>query len=704
MSIAKLHPRLQEFVKEKWKALSPIQVAAFDPIFNGVSCTVEAPTSGGKTEAVLFPLLTRIAPNKSQGFKVLYIAPLKALLNDLSLRIEPYAQMCYLEAFKWHGDVNQSEKINQMRFPSDILMTTPESLEAILLRKANWQEVFSALETIVVDEAHYFAQTERGSHLLAILERIEANLKRRTQRIAVTATIGNPQELRGWMAGPNGISIKTENLKQKERDFMVHYFSDTDTSLHDRLYQLLQQKKTIVFDRSRSDTESTATEINKRNNGLRFRVEVRTHHSSVGKRMREDAENSIKSKGESALNAIIATSTLELGIDIGDLDQVVQIGGLTSSGSFLQRVGRTGRRQERKQVFRGLCSDAQELLLLTGCIKLGLRQEAEPIPFPEKAFHILAHQIICFILQRGGASIEQIANTLLPAACFRKITPAELKQLINYMIEQDWLRMADGHSLLTSDKTEKTFLRSNWRRLFAIFDTGPMYEVMDGKKQIGTLDSAFVKSLNEPPLIFVLGGIEWLALEIDHERQLVKVKKNDSGIAPKWKAIAGFDVPFELAQEIGHILMTDEHYPFLDANASHALEGQRSVFENLGWIRLGAVFDQAMDGGKIFVWTFAGDKANRALAHLLTASLKKKCSYDYMNVQLEKTDGLNITNIQDHIFDLLRNSNEALEQLLETNMKVVWFSKFSDCLPAELAKKALLEKIYDLPNLRKLAL
>src|SRR6185312_8476435 len=177
------------------------------------------------TEAVLFPLLTRIAANKKQGFKIIYIAPLKALLNDLAIRILPYTKMCYMEAFKWHGDVSQSEKIEQMVFPSDVLMTTPESLEAILIRKANWQEVFSNLEAIVIDEAHYFALAERGAHLISILERLQIELHQSVQRIAVTATIGNPGGLLSWLLGKEseGECLSVKDNSDKVRDFKIHY-------------------------------------------------------------------------------------------------------------------------------------------------------------------------------------------------------------------------------------------------------------------------------------------------------------------------------------------------------------------------------------------------------------------------------------------------------------------------------------------------
>jgi ATP-dependent Lhr-like helicase len=704
MSLNKLHPRLQDFVKENWADLTPIQNAAFDTIYQGSNCIIEAPTSGGKTEAVLFPLLTRIAPNKTTGFKVLYIAPLKALLNDLALRVIPYAEKCYLKAFKWHGDVSQGDKIKQMIFPSDILLATPESIEAILLRRANWAEVFRDIETIVIDEAHYFALTDRGSHLLCLLQRIESELKKQPQRIAVTATIGNPGDLLTWLIGnnANGKLIQVPGKTDKERDFMIHYFEDEGVELHNSLYRQLINKKSIVFERSRTGTEDTATKINERNQlvGDRNPVKVKTHHSSVSKRLREEAEGSIKQNNESSLNAIISTSTLELGIDIGHLDQVIQIGGLNSSGSFLQRVGRTGRRSGQSQYFRGLCSEPDEMILLTACVSLGIERVSEDILFPKRAFHILAHQIICLCLQKMGTTTEVVWSIVSKAACFSKVSRNQFETLIDFMIKEDFLRSSGGQVLLTSNKTESEFLRANWKRLFAIFDTGPMYNVVDGKKVIGTLDSGFARA-RELPFVFVLGGLEWKATKIDHELQQVSVQKNETGIAPKWKGVANFDVPFELAQEVGRLLVTDGRPSFLDANALNILQMERNIHNALNWQQGKWVCDVAEEGNIIYLWTFSGEKINRVLVILLSTILDADIDYDYKQVKIDfkKGKAISVEELQNLISSFKSKSRLDLEAIALEKIQVKWFSKFSDCLPDSLAQLTIFEKDYDLTGM-----
>jgi ATP-dependent Lhr-like helicase len=600
--------------------------------------------------------------------------------------------------------VSQTEKLKQLTFPSELLLTTPESLEAILLRKANWNQLFNNLQSIIIDESHYFALTERGSHLLSLLERLEHEIKATPQRIGATATIGNPDELLKWLSGKNrasGKKIFAKSKKEKVKDFKIHFYdhendSDkTSNKLYDSLYGLLLNKKSIVFRNSRSNTEDSAKYINERNKLLdtKISLKVRTHHSSVSKYYREEAEALIKMKSESSLNAIISTSTLELGIDIGELDQVIQIGEITSSGSFLQRVGRTGRREGKSQYFRGLCESSDDLLLLSACVNLGLHGISENIIFPKKAYHILAHQVICLCLQKMGISQDNLWKILSNAYCFSEITKNKFQKLIQFMIKEDFLRVDGNELLLTSNKTEKLFLNANWRRLFAVFDSGPMYNVVDGKKLIGTLDSNFVR-MQELPFIFILGGIEWETLKVNHDTQQVSVRKNTTGNIPKWTLFKSFDIPFEVAQEVGRVLMTDNELAFLDIDAKSGIKREREEYKNLKWNeKLWVV--ECSDSKKIFIWTFAGDKINRTISTLLNSSKIGKSVYDHMYVEIDPSGNEN-EDISGEVLNFLigfrDKTKEDIEIIIKEKLKNIRFSKFSNCLPEELSKETLIDK------------
>lgn len=715
-----LHPGLQNYIKnKKWKELSEIQEKAIPEILGRIDCIIEAPTAGGKTEAVLFPTLTSIALEKKPSVQILYLAPLRALLNDIEIRARKYAAVCGVHCFKWHGDVGQREKIEELQRPSQLLLTTPESLEAILLRKAGWYHFFADLEIVIVDEAHNFASGDRGSHLISLLERLEKSINRNPQRIALTATIGNPAQMLQWLAGKHrrvGKRIYASSTIEKEKEFKILLFDerkdirdDPENSASFRLfvnlYDLLPFKRSIVFAGSRTKTEALASAINQMNKmkNAKNYVKVLTHHSSVSKYYREEAENRIKIRDsiESGLDAIISTSTLELGIDIGELDQVIQIGALSSSSSFLQRVGRTGRRPDKPQFFRGLCTSEDDLILLAAVVSLGLKGISETINFPTRAFHILAHQLICLSLQNHGIDPNTAWDLLSGAHCFSNISRGQFELLMEYMLEEKFLRDVDG-LLVVGEKGEEKFLGSNWRRLFAVFDSGPMYDVWEEKKHVGTLDSAFVEAL-EVPFLFVLGGIEWKANKVKTERREVLAKRTIAGEAPKWVTFSGFDIPYETAKEAGRILFDSKPLNYLDDEAKDGIDSIRNKLKGIGWSEDKWVI-LTTNYGKAKIWTFAGDRINRTLAKLLTQAKVGIATSSYQNVSLKNAEnesevGETIVKFLNNIKLIDKNSLQELEKKLYEEIRLAVFSKFVKCLPESLWYDALAERIFNFNRL-----
>ncbi|MFQ5605588.1 MAG: DEAD/DEAH box helicase, partial [bacterium] len=615
-----------------------------------------------------------------------------------------------------HGDVSQKNKIEELRNPSQLLLTTPESLEAILLRKAGWHRFFADLDVIIIDEAHNFASSDRGSHLITLLERLEKSIDRTPQRIAVTATIGNPEAMLQWLAGvgrKTGKIIHVNSTSEKARDFRILLFNEeTDTEddpeksasyrQFTNLYKLLPSKKSIVFGGSRTNTESLAAAINQMNKtkGSNNPVRVRTHHSAVSKYYREEAENLIKMREsiESRLDTIISTSTLELGIDVGELDQVIQIGTLSSSSAFLQRVGRTGRREKKPQFFIGLCLSGDDLILLTAVVNLGLKGISEAIQFSTKAYHILAHQLICLSLQNSGIDPNTAWEVLSKAYCFSNISQQKFNELVEFMLEQKYFRDVDG-LLVVGEEGEKTFLGSNWRRLFSVFDSGPMYEVWDENKHIGTLDSAFVETL-EVPFLFVLGGIEWKAFKVKNESREVFAKKTEAGEAPKWVTFSGFDVPFETAKEAGRILFGTEIPDYLNSEGRECFISTKSKLKKIRWSEDKWVI-LTSNYGKAEIWTFAGDRINRTLAKLLTHSGIGRATSSYQSVNVKKAikDKSKLTEILLAFFNKLKsskgNSTDDLGYELSEEIRLAVFSKLVKCLPENLWYEAMAERVFD---------
>jgi ATP-dependent Lhr-like helicase len=708
-----IDPRLQRLIKEKgWTSgLTDIQKEAIPVLLEGTDCIIEAPTAGGKTEAVFFPTLTKAASRKKDSVQVLYLAPLRALLNDIENRAKEYASTCGLQCFKWHGDVSQRNKIEAIQQPPNILLTTPESLEAILLRKSEWTRSFQDLQTIIIDEAHNFASSDRGSHIVSILERLESQINKKPQRIALSATIGNPSEMLKWLAGGNrapGKRITVQATKEKEKDYQIQYFLSENKQEKDpaylrliQLFNLHHGKKSLVFSKSRKKAEQTASAIHLLNKHLKgLPVKVRTHHSSVSKFYREDAEERIKIRKdlESGLDGIISTTTLELGIDIGELDQVIQMDALSSSSAFLQRVGRTGRRPGNPQFFRGLIIEEEDLIVLSAVVNLGLKGKSENILFPQKAFHILAHQLICLSLQNYGVSKQKAWQILSNAYCFSKIDYHEFEALVDYMVNHEFFRNVDGE-LVIGEATEKYFLSYNWKKLFAVFESGPLYEVIEEKNHVGTLDEAFVESL-ETPFYFILGGIEWEAFKVKEKTKQVFARKTRAGNAPKWQTFSGLEVPYQTAQEAGSLLFSDSNPNFLNTEAKECFESLRLQYKKLNWKN-----DQWLIGegnNNVTIWTFAGERINRTLVKLIEANNFGNASANYKHVTVkpkQKGEIIDIQSLLEFLTDLNNRDSEDFQQILEKSIRPAPFTKFTRCLPDNLLRKTIVERSFDLEGL-----
>lgn len=715
--LSRLHPGLRLWIKEQnWRDLTPIQKAVMDPVFSNKDCVIEAPTAGGKTEAVLFPTLTKAAADNSASVQILYLAPLKALLNNLEERAKIYTEQCGLQAFKWHGDVSHTDKLQQWKTPPNLLLTTPESLEAMLLRRAGWQEMFHHLQTVIIDEAHSFAAGDRGAHLLALLERLGSGIKRRPQRLALTATIGNPHDMCQWLSGPDSRTVRVSVPYAENRlrtDFLVCYFPDTGdygqqpvpgSGGMDRLRYLIREvrnRRSITFVRSRSQAEDMAKAVGEL---TRDRVKVSTHHSAVSRFFREEAEKLIGVTGESGLNTIFSTSTLELGIDIGALDAVIQLDGLSSPSAFLQRVGRTGRRPGTARHFRGLTTDLEALLLLSATVSLGTEARSEDLAFRRRSFHLLAHQILCFVLQNNGATPAETWEVLDRAHCFSGITTEEFMTLVQHMIAEDYLHQED-RLLLPGSAAEQQYLGANWRGLFAVFTSAPMYDVYEGRTHVGTLDSMFVSDLKTSSH-FVLAGRRWQARRISHESKTVQAVKAGGGSAPKWESFGGPAVPFETAQRAGEIRHGYCPVPdFLDAHAHAALSGVVADSGTNDTWQPGTIH-LAVHSGELAITTYAGDAINRTLAALLSnLGYKSRSSYADVTATLQPGPAIQLpTDISD-LLDNLANpgQHDRLEGALLAQQRSWNFSPFSRMLPPALNQMAIIDQYFDLPGLFRLA-
>jgi ATP-dependent Lhr-like helicase len=362
----RLHPALQHHIVNSlgWQALRPLQEQAIDPILAGDDVLLIAPTASGKTEAAVFPVLSRLLAERWEGLSVLYVCPLKALLNSLAIRLQSYAVLIGRRVEVWHGDVISSQRSKIGREPPDLLLATPESLEVMLVsQRLDHRTFFANLRTVIIDELHAFAGDDRGWHLLAVLARVARLAGCGLQRIGFSATIGNPEQLIDWLCAdsksPRRV-IDPPAEREIEPDVQLDYVGSLPNAAL-VISRLHRGEKRLVFCDSHARVEELVVELRKRG------VETIASHSSLSHHERQRAETAFAGATDCA---IVATSTLELGIDVGDLDRVIQIDAPYRVSSFLQRLGRSGRLRGRSRNCLFLTTSPEALLRAAALLHL----------------------------------------------------------------------------------------------------------------------------------------------------------------------------------------------------------------------------------------------------------------------------------------------------------------------------------------------
>jgi ATP-dependent Lhr-like helicase len=590
-----------------WSSLRPVQDLAGPPLLDGSNAIVLAPTAGGKTEAAMFPVLSQLMERTSRGVGALYIAPIKALLNNQAERLGMYTEMVGLRRFVWHGDISSNDRAKFLREPTDLLMTTPESLEVMLVsQKVEPADLLGNVDVVVIDEVHAMAGSDRGAHLASVLERIAALTGRDIQRIGLSATVGNPDELLGWLRGSSrrpGVVIDPPRVPQK-RELLVVY-EDEFSALTADAARMARGRKSLFFCQSRKMSEGVADAMRA------LGVEVFVHHSAVSREERLLAEERFHHGADAC---IVCTSTLELGIDVGDLDRVLQADAPATVGSFLQRMGRTGRRAGQAANTTFFCGESESVLQAYALVEMARRGWVEPVRVNRRAWPVLVHQLLAMALSQAGTTAERAWAHFARVPDFSEIHRAEYDRLLAWLIRDGSLRIASGR-LVLGPKAESKFGRRNFMDLYAVFSSPQSYTVMLGEQPIGTLEQGFVDELVERVSTFLLAGRAWEIEAIVHEARLVKVRPAPRGKEPSWGGMMPRLLGFELCQEIRRVLASDEVPAFLHANAAAALQERRDALGELA--RSGDGLEETATG--LRWWTFAGGRINSTLKHALKA-------------------------------------------------------------------------------------
>ena len=607
-TFARFPPRLQQAIVSRlgWTALRPVQELAGAAILDGHNAVVLAPTAGGKTEASIFPALAGLLESPPEGVGVIYVAPIKALLNNQEERLETYAEMVGLRRLVWHGDTPERDKRAFLREPAELLMTTPESLEVMLLSaRFPTPKVFADLRLVIVDEVHALAGTDRGAHLMSVLERLRRHSRHDLQRVGLSATVGNPEQILGWLKGTSErAGVVVDPPKRPARREVAITLHDSIAALALEAAKKAAGVKSLFFCQSRALTESVADRM--RGGG----TEVFVHHSSVSLEERQAAEERF---GHGTNACIVCTSTLELGIDVGDLDRVLQANAPSSVSSFMQRMGRTGRRDGQTANTTFYCEDEEALLQAAALVELAREGWVEPVPVQLRCWPVLVHQLFALTLQFGAISAERCWELLHPVPDFSGIAREEFDALVAHMKSLDFL-FESGGLLSMGEKAERVFGRRNFSELYAVFSSPVLYRVQTAAgRDLGSLEQAFVDRLVDGMSAFLLGGRAWLAERVDHAEKTVRVRPAPGGQKPSWGGFVPALLGFELCQRMKRILTKDGPLPYLAGPAAAALEARREDLGSL--LRRGLALQQDEDA--VRWWTFAGGRINHTLKYAL---------------------------------------------------------------------------------------
>lgn len=693
-TFSKLHPLLQTQIVERlgWTSLRPVQELAGEAIFNMKNCIILAPTAGGKTESAFFPVLSELIDISEIGIKAIYLSPIKALLNNIEPRVEVYTSMVGLSHFKWHGDISQGSRNKFIKEPGDVLLTTPESIEVMLVSSKVNKNIFKPLRYIIIDEIHAFAAVDRGIHLLSVLERLKSIIQTDFLRIGLSATVGNPEELLDWMQGSsmNEKILIDPPKKPSKKNITISYIEDS-FQLTQEVANHVRQSKSLIFCESRK----TAEELGKK--FLQLGREVFVHHSSLSLTTRALAE---KNFSESQIATILSTSTMELGIDVGDLDNVLQIESSSSVASFLQRLGRTGRRENTIANTHFYVSEGSSLLLSIAIVELAKKGIVESISFKKQCWHIFLHQIMAMCLQWGGVNRTTIWENLHGVSSFSFITKEGMNEFLEEL-KRDEILFEDNGFLSMGLRAESMFGRRNFMEMYSVLSSIQEFQVLtQGGSEIGKIQQDFAESLFVGVSSFLLAGRAWLVERIDWDKTLVIVSEAPAGKTPLWNSITPRFLSYDICREMREILISSEKYTYLNLSALERLEMKRK--ETGEFLKSSfAPLEIGSDG--ITWWTYAGGKINTTLKILFKMETNGEVISSNESIRIEKQgmkleeflETLNLFKTTDYFQreDVLRKV-----QNLVPNFRL---SKFQPCLSSNFQKKILAEYILDIKGTQK---
>ncbi|MFG9735116.1 DEAD/DEAH box helicase [Pseudomonas aeruginosa] len=622
---------------EGWTSLRDAQERAIPALLGAdQDVIIAAATAAGKTEAAFLPILTNLLQDIETPGAVLYISPLKALINDQWDRLARLCDELELPVIAWHGDISASRKHRFLKSPEGILLITPESLEALFVnRGTSLAGLFANLRYLVVDELHAFIGSERGKQLQALMHRVETIIGRPLPRVGLSATLGDMMLAAAFLRpnAPHHVSVieskgSGQILKVQIRGYVeskqAHPIQSDDEvfspdhAIAEHLFQVLRGSNNLIFPNSRTQVEWFADNLRRRCEQDGLPNEFWPHHGSLAKDIREETEKALKGGDRPA--TAVCTTTLELGVDIGSIKTVVQIGAPPSVASLRQRLGRSGRRPGEAAILRSYCKERQlgvgsplsdrlrqGLLQSIAMIRLLMQGWFEPPRVHGLHLSTLVQQCLSVIAQRGGATAAELWSTLIRNGPFTEVEQGSFLSLLRALGERDLITQETSGLLLPGVVGERMI---NHYDFYSAFVSNEEFRLVCDGKPLGALPISRPLTVDQR---IIFAGRRWRVTSVDTEAKVIVVRSDSGGAPPSFDGL-GARVHDRVRQEMKTVLLETNVYPYLDTTAQELLAQARSAFSDLGL----AHSSMTESGGKTYLFTWQGDWTNDALAILLT--------------------------------------------------------------------------------------
>ena len=679
--------RMPDFLRERihaegWRSWRGVQEDAFEVLFDSDDhLLISAGTSSGKTEAAMLPVISSLATDPPEGVGALYIGPTKALIDDQFARIDRMLRDSRLTVTGWHGDIPQASKVRMREHPEGIVQITPESLQGVVCDGPDLlRRMFSSLRFVIIDEVHAFMASDRGLQLLCELAMIEKATGCSPRRIGLSATLSDIAGAKEWLrAGtdrrvsvatsdddiPGRIGVKYYRIPAGEEDRKPVVFS-----YYSELLRLTDPYSCIVFTNSRGSAERTARSLERMSKAAGSQNPVRIHHGSLSGTLRKEAEADLKGGRHPT---VVATSTLELGMDVGGLDRVVQIGAPYTCSSMLQRMGRTGRRGGRREAIivcvdddsrwtpspPGMSIDLVRAVAIADlAVGKGWTEAIHSNPLP---FGLLCHQMLAYL--KGcdhDIHWRELSETMLSLWPFRNMSSEEVLEQGRHLLKTGLMQRTEDGTLIIGLKGEPI---ANSKGFASVFETATETEVRSGGVAIGTVQ----KRPKEGAMVSLAGKV-WKITRVGDG--WADAKEEPEGTADsKWDSIPP-EIDDAVMERMREVLASDEEFKWLDSAAKAELQRSRSTFRSEG-------YDDIVDVGNgylIFPWlgTRAFEGMVRALKDLDGVEVVTYASPLWIRIATQKTWGM----VEQGLRNIVRDSDPEDFVLLEDVEEMGKYEKY----------------------------